>query len=372
MGFRNPFRIQVDENDVAYVTDYSPDSQTAAAVPRAAGHRPLRDRPQAGELRLADCATTPNLPYYRWNFNDHHAGSTPTPQPYDCGNPARRPEQRLAGTLNGGPSVEPGLRRRRRSPSRTSGTRTATTTRDAARHAVLRLLRPTRPIAPGLDDAARGCSRSSYTGGVGPHGARQVPLRPGQPEPDEVPAVLRQLGLPRRVHAGHAARGQARLAEPRLQDQQVPGLRRRRSTTPAFPFECDNPMDMQFGRGRRLLPADLRRRLLQHQPRRRHVQVGVRQGPAGAEGRADRRRRPTARAADGQVLQRGLERRRPGRLDHASSGTSATAPPTRSTRTRRTPTPTAAATRRMLTVTDSSGKTDSASTTITAGNTARR
>ena len=28
MGFRNPFRLQVDENGVAYVTDYSPDSQT--------------------------------------------------------------------------------------------------------------------------------------------------------------------------------------------------------------------------------------------------------------------------------------------------------------------------------------------------------
>ena len=28
MGFRNPFRLQVDENDVAYVSDYSPDSQT--------------------------------------------------------------------------------------------------------------------------------------------------------------------------------------------------------------------------------------------------------------------------------------------------------------------------------------------------------
>jgi cytochrome c len=27
MGVRNPFRIQVDENDVAYITDYSPDSR---------------------------------------------------------------------------------------------------------------------------------------------------------------------------------------------------------------------------------------------------------------------------------------------------------------------------------------------------------
>ena len=28
MGFRNPFRVQVDENDVAYISDYSPDANT--------------------------------------------------------------------------------------------------------------------------------------------------------------------------------------------------------------------------------------------------------------------------------------------------------------------------------------------------------
>ncbi len=52
MGFRNPFRLQVDENDVAYVTDYSPDSQTPAAQPRPGRYRPRGDRPQAGQLRL--------------------------------------------------------------------------------------------------------------------------------------------------------------------------------------------------------------------------------------------------------------------------------------------------------------------------------
>ena len=53
MGFRNPFRIQVDENDVAYVTDYSPDSTPPAELPRAVGHGPGGDRPQARQLRLA-------------------------------------------------------------------------------------------------------------------------------------------------------------------------------------------------------------------------------------------------------------------------------------------------------------------------------
>ena len=39
MGFRNPFRIQVDENDVAYVSDYSPDSQTPQQFHGTAGRR---------------------------------------------------------------------------------------------------------------------------------------------------------------------------------------------------------------------------------------------------------------------------------------------------------------------------------------------
>ncbi len=53
MGFRNPFRIQVDENDVAYVSDYSPDSQTPQQFHGPPGVGPLRDRPAPGELRLA-------------------------------------------------------------------------------------------------------------------------------------------------------------------------------------------------------------------------------------------------------------------------------------------------------------------------------
>ena len=53
MGFRNPYRIQVDDNDVAYITDYSPDSEHAAELPRPGRHRPRRDRAQAVQLRLA-------------------------------------------------------------------------------------------------------------------------------------------------------------------------------------------------------------------------------------------------------------------------------------------------------------------------------
>ena len=53
MGFRNPFRVQVDENDVAYISDYSPDSQTPQQFRGPAGDGPVPDRPSSGELRLA-------------------------------------------------------------------------------------------------------------------------------------------------------------------------------------------------------------------------------------------------------------------------------------------------------------------------------
>ena len=54
MGFRNPFRIQVDENDVAYVTDYSQDCKRADELPRTGGRRSRGDHPQAVQLRLAN------------------------------------------------------------------------------------------------------------------------------------------------------------------------------------------------------------------------------------------------------------------------------------------------------------------------------
>ena len=55
------------------------------------------------------------------------------------------------------------------------------------------------------------------------HGA--VQLRPAQPEPDEVPALLGRGLHRRRVHAGHAARGPARLERRCPQDQQHAALR---------------------------------------------------------------------------------------------------------------------------------------------------
>ena len=95
MGFRNPFRLQVDENDVAYVSDYSPDSQTPQQFhgPPGVGRYEIVRHP--ANYGWPYCFA-PNLPEYPWNvnlqvpmnLNNHQpvpAGQTP--QPYDCSNP---------------------------------------------------------------------------------------------------------------------------------------------------------------------------------------------------------------------------------------------------------------------------------------------
>ena len=246
MGFRNPFRIQVDENDVAYITDYSPDANTPARSRGPVGRRPLRDRAQAVQLRLSDLLLE--------QARLLQAGTSTSSLP---------------GTDHG---RHPGRHRRRRSTAarrRSSTTRAGTSTAARATSpACARSRRSTDPeiwysyndnravnplgtpcfgyyattpgpIAPGSTTECPRLFPELYTGGVGRARHRQVQLRPGQPEPEEVPGLLRRVGDPGRVHAGHAARAQARLAEPRVQDQQRAGLRRlrrhRRSRSSATP-----------------------------------------------------------------------------------------------------------------------------------------
>ena len=68
MGFRNPFRIQVDENDVAYVTDYSPDSSLPEAFRGPAGTGRVEIVRKPANYGWPLCYKT-DLPYYRWDFN---------------------------------------------------------------------------------------------------------------------------------------------------------------------------------------------------------------------------------------------------------------------------------------------------------------
>ena len=299
MGFRNPFRIQVDENDVAYVTDYSPDAQHAAAQPRAVRRRPLwrssASRPTTAirSATRASSATTSGT-----SASSRRARprvGTPLdnpPQPIDCG-AATAASTTRAGCATAARASSPACARL---PPVTDPeiwySYRDNNADDAARHAVLRLLRDDPgPIAPGSTTECPRLFPELYTGGVGPHGAAKYHYDPANPNTEEVPGLLRQLGLPGRVRRRtRCARSSStrRTASSRSTASCDCGAGEHRQPARST-FECDNPMDMQFGQGRLVLPADLRRRLLRHQPRRRPVPLGLRQGPARAEGRADHR-----------------------------------------------------------------------------------
>ena len=239
MGFRNPFRIQVDENDVAYITDYSPDSNDAGELPRPGRHRPRGDRAQAVQLRLAALlrAEPAVLPLEL----QHLDAAGRDADPVRVLQPDARPAEHLALGRQRRPDgrARPRVRAADRR-SRTSGTRTATTPRPAAGHAVpgvLRRLGRHLPAAvPGAVHGRRGAARRG-----------EVPLRPRQPEHEEVPAVLRQLDVLRASSARTPCARSAWTRRTRCSRSISCSTAARSQANRTLPFECDNPNDMQFG-----------------------------------------------------------------------------------------------------------------------------
>ena len=75
MGFRNPYRIQVDENDVAYISDYSPDANTPqrSRGPSGVGRFEIVRKPSNYGYPL--CYSS-KLGYYKWNFQEFLPGTT--------------------------------------------------------------------------------------------------------------------------------------------------------------------------------------------------------------------------------------------------------------------------------------------------------
>ena len=105
MGFRNPFRLNLDTHDVAYVTDYSPDSRTPQVFRGPPGTGRMEIVRHAANYGWPMCVS-PTLPYFRWNF----AAGTPLdnpPQTFECGNPAHGPEN--TSRHNTGLTVTPAL-----------------------------------------------------------------------------------------------------------------------------------------------------------------------------------------------------------------------------------------------------------------------
>ena len=162
MGFRNPFRIQVDENDVAYISDYSPDAPN-----------PQRSRGPAGVGRFEIVRKPSNygypicyskkLGYYNWDFSE----TVPKPYGGACSRDRLRrvdDHQRLALQ----PQRRPGQRPR---PARDPADhrpgdlvlRTTTTARPTrwARRASASTRRLPGRSRRARRRSARGCSRSS-------------------------------------------------------------------------------------------------------------------------------------------------------------------------------------------------------------------
>jgi PKD repeat protein/glucose/arabinose dehydrogenase len=109
MGFRNPFRITLDKYDVAYVTDYSPDSQTPSDFRGPAGTGRVEVVRHPANYGWPLCYRT-DLPYYMWDFNTSSPlPSEAAPETHECDNPSRGPRNTSHWVANGGPAVEPGL-----------------------------------------------------------------------------------------------------------------------------------------------------------------------------------------------------------------------------------------------------------------------
>ncbi len=230
MGFRNPFRINLDANDVAYITDYSPDSQTPQNFrgPAGTGRVEIVRKPSNYGWPLC---YSPDLPYYQWNFNT----STPLhdpPQQFECDNPTKGPDNTSrwnTGLVETPPITAPEIwySYRDNTPGAVLGT----------------------PCLAYYDGSGGSCPQlfpELATGGVGPHGAAPYDFDPDNPNPTKFPEYWDGAFL-----FGEFTRDY--LREVRL-DSEGKVLKINNTlpcgpapTTPERPFICDNPMDMTFG-----------------------------------------------------------------------------------------------------------------------------
>jgi PKD repeat protein/glucose/arabinose dehydrogenase len=231
MGFRNPFRITIDDDGVAYVTDYSPDSSTPQVFrgPAGTGRVEIVRRPANYGWPLC---YSPDLPYYRWNFNTSTPLDSPA-QAYECNNPDRGPANTSrwnTGLTYAPPIAKPDIWYSFQDNNAANPLGT--------------------PCAAYYTKSPPGTCPQLFpelgTGGVGPHGAAKYDYDPANPNPTKFPAYydgsiffgeftrdyLREIRLD--------SSGQVFKINNLLNCGQAPA-------TPARPFICDNPMDMMWG-----------------------------------------------------------------------------------------------------------------------------
>ena len=231
MGFRNPFRITLDDNDVAYITDYSPDAQTPTVFRGPAGTGRTMVVREPANYGWPLCYQ-PDLPYYRWNFNTSTPLDSP-PQTHECGNPTRGPEN--TSRWNTGLTYSPPITRSEvwysyqdNNPANPLGT----------------------PCAAYYTTNPPGTCPQLFpelgTGGVGPHGAAKYDYDPDNPNPTKFPEYYDEA-----IFFGEFTRDY--LREIRLDSNgdvfKINNLLNcgPAPPTPTRPFICDNPMDMMWG-----------------------------------------------------------------------------------------------------------------------------
>jgi glucose/arabinose dehydrogenase/PKD repeat protein len=223
MGFRNPFRIQVDENDVAYVTDYSPDSTPPTPLRAAAGTGRLEIVRKPANYGWPMCYKT-DLPMYKWDFNTQ----TTLGETYECGSPDHGPTN--ISRWNTGQLVTPPI------------------TNPDMWYSFRDDLWGTPCFASYNTATATPCPRifpELGTGGVGPHGSTKYHYDPDNPSTTKFPPYYDKS-----VFFGEFTRNY--LKEIKLDaDNKVFKINNLLNCgeVGAIPtaFECDNPMDLQFG-----------------------------------------------------------------------------------------------------------------------------
>jgi PKD repeat protein/type 1 glutamine amidotransferase len=223
MGFRNPFRLQVDENDVAYLTDYSPDSSVPGPFRGPAGTGRMEIVRKPGNYGWPLCYRT-DLPYYKWDFNT----STTLGETYECGNASRGPEN--SSRWNTGRTVTPPIT----NPDLWYSFQDATWGTPCFDSYNTATARPCPWLWPEL-----------ATGGVGPHGATKYRYDPANPSTTKLPPY----------YDGAILFGE--FTRDYLKEIRLDSAGKVQKINPLFncgavgsvaqPFECDNPMDLQVG-----------------------------------------------------------------------------------------------------------------------------
>jgi PKD repeat protein/glucose/arabinose dehydrogenase len=226
MGFRNPFRIQVDEDGVAYVADYSPDSTPPTAFRAAAGTGRIEIVRKPANYGWPMCYRT-DLPMFHWDYNTQTTLGTT----YECDNPDHGPaniSRWNTGRLLTPPITNPDVWYSFRDDL--WGTPCFASYNVAV---------PTTPPVP--------CPRifpELGTGGVGPHVTAKYDYEESNPSETKFPPYYDDA-----LFFGEWTRDY--LREIRIDSNnkvfKINNVLNCGGVGSGQPFECDNPMDGQFG-----------------------------------------------------------------------------------------------------------------------------